>query len=79
MRGLLAAFAVLVSACATAPDPTPADGAARFDWFEYSGEDPPVARAGPGEYLNPILSGFYPDPSVTRVGADYYLVNSTFA
>ena len=25
-----------------------------------------------------ILSGFYPDPSVCRAGADYYLVNSTF-
>lgn len=29
--------------------------------------------------VNPILSGFYPDPSVLKVGADYYLVNSTFA
>ncbi len=31
------------------------------------------------EYTNPILSGFYPDPSVCRVADDYYLVNSTFA
>ena len=30
-------------------------------------------------YCNPILSGFYPDPSICRVGEDYYLVNSTFA
>ena len=28
---------------------------------------------------NPILAGFYPDPSVCRVGDDFYLVNSTFA
>src|SRR5918994_3973601 len=28
---------------------------------------------------NPILTGFYPDPSVVKVGTDYYLVNSTFA
>ena len=28
---------------------------------------------------NPILSGFYPDPSLCRVGEDFYLVNSTFA
>ncbi len=27
---------------------------------------------------NPILSGFYPDPSICRVGEDFYLVNSTF-
>ncbi|HVN48183.1 MAG TPA: glycoside hydrolase family 43 protein [Bacteroidota bacterium] len=31
------------------------------------------------EFTNPILAGFYPDPSVCKVGDDYYLVNSTFA
>lgn len=30
------------------------------------------------KYSNPVLPGFYPDPSVCRVGDDYYLVNSTF-
>src|SRR2546425_7899485 len=30
-------------------------------------------------YKNPILPGFYPDPSVCRVGEDYYLVNSSFS
>ncbi len=29
-------------------------------------------------YQNPIIPGFYPDPSVCRVGEDYYLVTSTF-
>jgi len=28
---------------------------------------------------NPILSGFYPDPSICAVGDDFYLVTSTFA
>ena len=28
---------------------------------------------------NPIIPGFAPDPSICRVGNDYYLVNSTFA
>lgn len=28
---------------------------------------------------NPVLSGFYPDPSICAVGNDFYLVNSTFA
>jgi xylan 1,4-beta-xylosidase len=28
---------------------------------------------------NPILQGYYPDPSICRVNNDYYLVNSTFA
>jgi len=30
------------------------------------------------EYRNPVISGFYPDPSVIRVEDDYYLVTSTF-
>ena len=28
---------------------------------------------------NPILPGFYPDPSICAVGDDFYLVNSSFA
>lgn len=32
-----------------------------------------------GKFTNPILPGFYPDPSICRVGEDYYLVTSTFA
>ncbi|MDD3277681.1 MAG: glycoside hydrolase family 43 protein [Lachnospiraceae bacterium] len=30
------------------------------------------------KFKNPILSGYHPDPSICRVGEDYYLVNSTF-
>ncbi|MBN1449933.1 MAG: glycoside hydrolase family 43 protein [Anaerolineales bacterium] len=29
-------------------------------------------------FRNPILSGCYPDPSICRVGEDYYIVTSTF-
>jgi alpha-N-arabinofuranosidase len=29
-------------------------------------------------FRNPILSGGYPDPSICRVGEDFYMVNSTF-
>ena len=29
-------------------------------------------------FQNPILKGFYPDPSVCRVGDDYYMVTSSF-
>ena len=29
-------------------------------------------------FKNPILPGFYPDPSICRAGDDYYLVTSTF-
>ena len=27
---------------------------------------------------NPILTGFHPDPSILRVGDDYYIATSTF-
>jgi xylan 1,4-beta-xylosidase len=30
-------------------------------------------------YTNPILAGFYPDPSICQAGDDYYIVNSSFA
>lgn len=54
---------------------------ARFATFTYEGNDPVYAELTPGEgqFLNPVLSGFYPDPSITQVGGDYYLINSTFA
>jgi hypothetical protein len=29
-------------------------------------------------FRNPIIPGFNPDPSITRVGKDYFLVTSTF-
>ena len=29
-------------------------------------------------YHNPLLPGFYPDPSICRVGDDYYMVTSSF-
>src|SRR5512137_1679850 len=32
----------------------------------------------PRIFRNPILPGCYPDPSICRVGEDYYLVASTF-
>ncbi|WP_158264132.1 glycoside hydrolase family 43 protein [Amycolatopsis sp. CA-126428] len=34
--------------------------------------------ATPITVRNPILPGFHPDPSIVRVGSDYYIANSTF-
>jgi alpha-N-arabinofuranosidase len=57
-----------------------APNTAAFSNFVYQGSDPSDAiKAGPSQYRNPVVQGFYPDPSITRVGGDYYLVNSTFA
>lgn len=50
-----------------------------FDWFEYSGHAAVEPKTTASEYHNPVLAGFYPDPSICRVGNDYYLINSTFA
>ncbi|WP_298401485.1 glycoside hydrolase family 43 protein [Sphingobium sp.] len=54
-------------------------GPARFDDFRYDGHAQERVTPAPGHYRNPILSGYYPDPSITRVGDTYYLVNSSFA
>jgi alpha-N-arabinofuranosidase len=73
----------LLAACAPVtprPAAAPPSEEARFDWFVYEGHDAiyDSVRAGPGEYLNPILPGFYPDPTICRQGDDYYLATSSF-
>lgn len=78
-RQILALGAGMALALALAESARAASDA-RFDWFEYRGHDPADATPlKPGEYRNPILRGFHPDPSLTRVGDDFYLVTSTFA
>jgi alpha-N-arabinofuranosidase len=52
---------------------------ARFSRFTYEGRSQERVTVGPNQHRNPILSGYYPDPSITRVGDDYYLVLSSFA
>jgi xylan 1,4-beta-xylosidase len=70
-------FIVLLAALAAVP--AHATDSMLFDWFEYTGRDPIYDAPLPaGQFRNPILAGYYPDPSVTRVGDKYYLVNSTF-
>lgn len=71
VRTLLAAALALSGSSALAADPV------RVEWFDYRGAGAPAAPAG--FYRNPILSGFYPDPSIVRVGDDFYMVHSTFA
>ncbi|MBN2371890.1 MAG: glycoside hydrolase family 43 protein [Vicinamibacteria bacterium] len=52
---------------------------AEFEWFEYEGRDIVEETMPVDSYRNPVLAGFYPDPSVCRVGEDYYLVTSSFS
>ena len=56
-----------------------AQNKAIFDYFEYDGKNYHETANPETHYLNPILSGFYPDPSICRVGKDYYLATSSFA
>ena len=51
-----------------------------FYQFTYEGKDTVFETPlKANEYRNPILAGFYPDPSIVRVDEDYYLVNSSFS
>lgn len=52
-----------------------------FTNFVYQGNDKIYKEnpLEPDEFYNPILQGCYPDPSITRKGNDYYLINSSFA
>ena len=73
----------LVAALILSPLTAFAQAPISFDWFEYTGHDAvfsePLAQGmDQRSYRNPILAGFYPDPSITRAGNRFYLVNSTF-
>lgn len=37
-----------------------------------------LAAANAQGFVNPVIPGFHPDPSVCRVGSDFYLVTSSF-
>ncbi|GGB40964.1 glycoside hydrolase 43 family protein [Sphingomonas metalli] len=70
-KSMLALSALAIGTAALAGEP-------HFERFTYSGQSQERVAVGPGEYRNPILSGYYPDPLVVRVGEDYYLANSSF-
>ena len=53
---------------------------ATFHWFDYQGQDAVFAEPlAKGSYQNPVVAGFFPDPSITRRGDDYYMVTSSFS
>jgi alpha-N-arabinofuranosidase len=49
-----------------------------FQGMEGNAFTAQIDPAAPVTYHNPVIPGFWSDPSVCRVGEDYYLVNSTF-
>ena len=54
---------------------------ATFKSFSYVGNDARFNKNidNSKQFYNPILAGFYPDPSICRAGDTYYLVNSSFS
>lgn len=77
LHSALLATTLLTSSCLTKP----VEQQAQFSYFEYSGNDSifstPIDPTS--SYLNPVLTGFQPDPSICRKGDDYFLVTSSFA
>lgn len=74
MKITYAAFA----AAAALAGPLAAAPAAKFDFVSYRALDP-VEKTPASSYRNPVLPGFQPDPSIVKVGQDFYLVTSTFS
>ena len=52
----------------------------QFESFSYSGNDARYNQPFDAEtqYLNPIISGTNPDPTICRKGDDFYMANSSF-
>jgi xylan 1,4-beta-xylosidase len=75
------AYAAIAAACLAAVGnralhASQLTGARRPGTAPVRAERQPVADLGNGRYLNPILAGEYPDPTVARVGADYYMTHT---
>ncbi|MBR4409259.1 MAG: glycoside hydrolase family 43 protein [Bacteroidales bacterium] len=73
----LCAAVILTAGTNACTSPLPEEGTALFTPLQYSANQP-VSYDPETEYLNPILPGFYPDPSICRKDGDYYIVTSTF-
>lgn len=77
MKYSITLLAVLCALSASSQAAGPA-ASARFEHFTYEGKSQERVAAKPGEFVNPVVAGYFPDPSVIRVGDDYFLVNSSF-
>lgn len=63
---------------AMTPGAALAQATASFDFVEYMGVDGDRVN-DTDSYRNPVIPGFHPDPSIVRVGDDFYAVTSTFS
>lgn len=72
---------ILLFAFATAAVLGASAQTATFNYYKYQGDEARFKKdINPSkEFFNPIMAGFYPDPSICRKGDTYYMVNSSFA
>jgi hypothetical protein len=70
--GIVVPGAALAAApAAAAPAPVAKDWRRGFD-------NQRIADLGNGTFLNPLMAGDHPDPSILKDGSDYYMTFSTF-
>jgi xylan 1,4-beta-xylosidase len=68
--GSVRAASAGAAAPSKAPGPVPA--------YKRGFDDQRVADLGNGTFLNPMMAGDHPDPSIMKDGKDYYMTFSTF-
>ena len=75
--GLICTVLAILVSCSKKAETIPA---ATFSWFEYTGNDRMFENTlAEDHYRNPLIAGFYPDPSIAKVNDDYFLTMSSFA
>lgn len=70
---------LITAALLVATTAASAQNSALFTPLTYEAQNPLGELVDPAtQYQNPILAGYYPDPSICRKGNDFYMVNSSF-
>jgi xylan 1,4-beta-xylosidase len=83
LKAALSSAAFLPAAASIAPQPgvltvRPARSSIAQPVWGRGFDGQRKADLGDGRFLNPILAGDYPDPSVLKDGDDYYMTHSSF-
>ncbi|MES2441768.1 MAG: family 43 glycosylhydrolase [Pseudomonadota bacterium] len=76
-EALVAGIAVPGAALAATPGAAAAPAAPASDWRRGL-DNQRLADLGDGRFLNPLMAGDHPDPTILKDGADYYMTFSTF-
>lgn len=75
--GLAAPGRPALAASATAGGPPPVAAASPARWgVGFEGQR--IADRGDGLFLNPVMAGDHPDPTILKDGADYYMTFTSF-